>query len=436
MDDQLNGDVVSLESLISSGRVTHLCALDRQAVSDETAALMALCEAVAGQIYRIGELTYVFHMEASDLDGALDATPREAWGDLLDQRLRAALSLGDDPEAVRIREVESAVSMGGEQDEDADADAMDTAVAAQDLEAPDPEPDFEFAGPPAPSAEQVAAATALALSAAEETVEPETAAEIGPEPVEARDSAHDDEPDLRETAMVEEAAAAALDEADAGATQIEPKDAPAGAGVDQRLTEIEAGLGRMQAMLAGLADGVAAQSRAVASAERVIDDLAAECRRLPERAARHMAARSDGLVPISMALTNVLRRLDQGSDGPDLAPVQNGLAEVQAQLRSLTERVEAEPQVPALLARRLDDLSAAFETLPERAAVQAAARANALAPVHVALSGALFRLEHRIESLMQTRPGTPAEADGELRHQMAEFLSRLEQRVSSETAES
>jgi hypothetical protein len=54
---------------------------------------------------------------------------------------------------------------------------------------------------------------------------------------------------------------------------------------------------------------------------------------------------------------------------------------------------------------------------------------GSLAPMHVALSGALHRLERQIEALADAGP------DAGLRLEMAEFLSRMERRLPPRAAE-
>lgn len=101
MDDQVFADDLSLESLIREGRVTHLCS--GGAELDETAVLTALCDAVAGQIYRIDPLNYVFRIRDHDLGGALAGTPVEDWAGALARRVRSALRLPADAEGLQVR---------------------------------------------------------------------------------------------------------------------------------------------------------------------------------------------------------------------------------------------------------------------------------------------------------------------------------------------
>lgn len=123
--------------------------------------------------------------------------------------------------------------------------------------------------------------------------------------------------------------------------------------------------------------------------------------------------------------------MEEQEAAPDLAlqlaPVRDGLAHLRDQVMALSRRLEAQSAAPDDLAQRLDRLSADLRGLPERAAAQVTARTGSLAPMHVALSGALHRLERQIEALAAIGPD--ASPDAGLRLAMAEFLSRLEQGV-------
>ena len=85
-----------LADLIAAGLVSHEMIGDPARLGGETAALRALCELVAGPVYRIDAYHYAFRAGPGDLDGRLEDLAPGAWTGALEAALSDALG----PEAV------------------------------------------------------------------------------------------------------------------------------------------------------------------------------------------------------------------------------------------------------------------------------------------------------------------------------------------------
>jgi hypothetical protein len=85
-----------LADLISAGLVSHEMIGDPARLGGETAALRALCELVAGPVYRIDPYHYAFRAGPADLGGRLEGLAPGAWTGALEAALADELG----PEAV------------------------------------------------------------------------------------------------------------------------------------------------------------------------------------------------------------------------------------------------------------------------------------------------------------------------------------------------
>ncbi len=337
-------DTMSLESLIQQGLVTHLCSGQAALLPEETVVLAALCEAIAGQIYRIDALTYVFRLEAGDLDGALAEVPFDGWADLLAGRLREALDLGSAPHGITVRTLGA---VGAE--EPADVDGPMEAEAAPEAEVRDEE-----------------AADGADVTDAEPAVGLEDGA--------------------AETADVAQAGLVArLDALAAAMARMEAAMSADGLG---------ARIGLLEIAVADLAAQAEVRGAAAVETGRLVDEVAGMMRRLPEEVARHLEAPSAALEAMAQSMADLAR----GAQDPDA------------------------------VGQRLEALGEMLEALPERAAQATVAQAGSFAPVHVALSGALARLEVQVEALMKR--DAAAVSEQALRTEMAEFLARMERRLA------